>query len=255
VSPPTGTSRGISVALRDVSKTYRTRSGEVIRALAGVDTDFEAGGFFTIVGPSGCGKSTLMKLVAGLMPTSQGTIEIDNSPVDKPHPSAAVVFQQDLLLHWRKVLDNVLLPLEIKKGKDAEGVTRAKRLLEQVGLAGFEKKYPAELSGGMRQRVSICRALVQEPGLLLMDEPFGALDALTREQMQIDLQKLWAETGNTVLFITHSIDEAIYLSDRVLVLSNRPGRIELDLTIDLPRPRNYQTRAVERFVTYETQIR
>src|SRR5690606_26189649 len=168
-----------------------------------------------------------------------GRLTIDGDVIVKPHPKVGVVFQSDLLLYWRDILGNILLPIEIKD-MDADGYKEAAReLLSQVGLEGFGDKYPYELSGGMRQRVAICRALIQEPGLLLMDEPFGALDALTREQMIMDLQTMWLRVRNTVLFITHGIDEAVFLADRVIVMSPRPGRIDLDLKIDLPRPRRW----------------
>lgn len=248
-------SRGVAVDVDDVGKRYKTRSGGSVHALSHVGVSLAAGEFVSVVGPSGCGKSTLMKLIAGLLPVSEGQIRIDGQPVERPHPAVAVVFQNDVLLHWRSVLDNVLLPLEIKKTKAPGSAERARQLLQQVGLEGFEEKYPTELSGGMRQRVSICRALVQDPGLLLMDEPFGALDALTREQMQVDLQRLWAQTAKTVLFITHSIDEAVYLSDRVLVMSPRPGRMELDMGVELPRPRHIRDRSDERFLGYVGQVR
>ena len=165
------------------------------------------------------------------------------------------MFQTDLLLYWRTVFDNILLPIEIKGWDRRKYRPRVEELLEQVGLKGFGQKYPSELSGGMRQRTAICRALVQEPGLLLMDEPFGALDALTREQMISDLQTMWASVRNTVLFITHSIEEAVFLADRVIVMSPRPGRIDLDRTIEIARPRNWKTRVEPKFIGYMTEIR
>ncbi len=229
---------GAAVSIEDVTKVYETASGEDVHALDRINLRIEPGSFVACVGPSGCGKSTLLSLLAGLTEATEGTLRIDDSTVTKPHPKVGVVFQQDLLLYWRTILDNVLLPVEIKRLPRQGYVSRAMALLDQVGLAGFETKYPPELSGGMRQRVAICRALIQEPGLLLMDEPFGALDALTREQMLMDLQAMWMRLGNTVLFITHDIDEAVLLADRVLVMSPRPGRIDLDLSIDLPRPRH-----------------
>lgn len=229
---------GAEIRIQNVTKVYETASNEDVHALDQIDLRMEPGSFVACVGPSGCGKSTLLSLLAGLTDITEGSIHIDDSAVTKPHPKVGVVFQQDLLLYWRTVLDNVLLPVEIKGLQRKDYIARAMELLDQVGLAGFETKYPSELSGGMRQRVAICRALIQEPGLLLMDEPFGALDALTREQMLMDLQSMWMRLGNTVLFITHDIDEAVLLSDRVLVMSPRPGRIDLDLPINLPRPRH-----------------
>jgi NitT/TauT family transport system ATP-binding protein len=246
---------GVGVKIVSVTKTYEMRDGNELTALAPIDIDIKAGEFVSIVGPSGCGKSTLLSVIAGLMPVSSGRIEIDGQKLLRPHPKVGVVFQSDLLLYWRTVMDNILLPTEIKGWKRADYRDRATQLLEQVGLKGFERKYPAELSGGMRQRVSICRALVQEPGLLLMDEPFGSLDALTREQMITDLQVMWDHLKNTVVFITHSIEEAVFLSDRVIVMSPRPGRIDLDRRIEIERPRSWKTRIEPRFVGYMTEIR
>jgi NitT/TauT family transport system ATP-binding protein len=231
--------KSAAVKVEGVSKAYAVRSGDDVLALDRVDMDIAPGSFVAVVGPSGCGKSTLLSLLAGLTPLSSGRLTIDGESVLKPHPKAGVVFQSDLLLYWRSILDNVLLPIEIKKMDREKYVDRAKDLLAQVGLRGFEGKYPSELSGGMRQRVAICRALIQEPGLLLMDEPFGALDALTREQMIMDLQAMWLRLGNTVLFITHGIDEAVFLADRVIVMSPRPGKVDLDLTVEIPRPRRW----------------
>ncbi|MBL8384529.1 MAG: ABC transporter ATP-binding protein [Burkholderiales bacterium] len=231
---------GLGVRIDGVSKAYETREGEDLLALDRIDLEIRAGEFVAVVGPSGCGKSTLLSMLAGLIRATSGTIRIDGAPLTGPHPGAGVVFQSDHLLYWRTVLDNVLLPIEIKRRPLAGYAARAEELLAQVGLAGFSAKMPSELSGGMRQRVAICRALIQEPGLLLMDEPFGALDALTREQLIMDLQTMWLAVGNTVLFITHGIDEAIFLADRVIVMSPRPGRIDLDLAIDIPRPRRWK---------------
>jgi NitT/TauT family transport system ATP-binding protein len=234
-----GAARSAAVKIDAVSKAYEVRTGDDVLALERIDLDIAPGSFVAVVGPSGCGKSTLLSLLAGLTPLTTGRLLIDGEEVRKPHPKAGVVFQSDLLLYWRSILDNVLLPIEIKRLDRARYVERARDLLAQVGLAGFDDKYPSELSGGMRQRVAICRALIQEPGLLLMDEPFGALDALTREQMIMDLQTMWLRLRNTVLFITHGIDEAVFLADRVIVMSPRPGRVDLDLTIDIPRPRRW----------------
>jgi len=250
------TQTGAAVDISQLSKIYKTREDDDVLALDRIDLEIEPGSFVAVVGPSGCGKSTLLSLLAGLTPASTGNIAIDGDSVSRPHPKTGVVFQSDLLLYWRTVLDNILLPIEIKKLDVAKYRARAEELLSQVGLAGFGNKYPSELSGGMRQRVAICRALIQEPGLLLMDEPFGALDALTREQMIMDLQSMWLRLGNTVLFITHGIDEAVFLADRVLVMSPRPGRVDLDLKIDLPRPRNWgKTHEDKDYHAYVRQIR
>ncbi len=256
MSDETSRKHAASISISNLSKVYQTRENEDLVALEDVSLDFAPGSFVTVVGPSGCGKSTLLSLLAGLTDVTSGSITIDGEEVVKPHPKVGVVFQSDLLLYWRTVRDNILLPIEIKKKDLARHSALADELLTQVGLDGFGNKYPTELSGGMRQRVAICRALIQEPGLLLMDEPFGALDALTREQMVMDLQSMWARVGNTVLFITHDIDEAVFLADRVLVMSPRPGRIDLDLKIDLPRPRAWGTTHEDQaYHGYVSQIR
>ena len=230
---------GAAVRTSELTKVYETREGPDVHALDRVNLEISPGSFVACVGPSGCGKSTLLSLISGIIPVTSGQIEIDGSVVTRAHPKVGVVFQSDLLLYWRTVLDNILLPIEIKKQSRSGYRQTALDLLEQVDLSGFEEKYPGELSGGMRQRVAICRALIQEPGLLLMDEPFGALDALTREQMIVDLQQMWMRLDNTVLFITHGIEEAVFLADRVLVMSPRPGRIDLDLAIQIERPRGW----------------
>ncbi|GAB3627044.1 ABC transporter ATP-binding protein [Pandoraea terrae] len=255
MNPMNSSQVSVSVNINQVTKTYETREGQEILALDRTDIAVKPGEFVAVVGPSGCGKSTLLSLVAGLTKVSAGQICIDGEEVRRAHPKTGVVFQSDLLLDWRTVLDNILLPIEIKKWDRTAFVPKAEQLLEAVGLKGFGAKYPAELSGGMRQRVAICRALIQTPGLLLMDEPFGALDALTREQMIMDLQSLWLSVKNTVMFITHGIDEAVFLADRVLVMSPRPGRIDLDLTIDMPRPRTWEMHRDPKFVEYMQTVR
>jgi len=247
--------RGIAVDIAGVTKRYVTARGDEVHALDPIDLAIAPGEFISIVGPSGCGKSTLMMLVSGLIPATTGTITVGGAPVKGPVPAAGIVFQRDVLLDWRTVLSNVLLPVEIRKLDRASHLQKAKELLASVGLSEFEEKYPAELSGGMRQRVSICRALVQEPDLLLMDEPFGALDALTREQMNQDLQRIWLRNRNTVVFITHSIEEAVYLADRVIVMSSRPGRIADLVEVGLPRPRRSQVRSDTRFIDHVERIR
>jgi NitT/TauT family transport system ATP-binding protein len=246
---------GVALRIEGVTKVYETREGEPLPALDPTDVAVTPGEFVAVVGPSGCGKSTLLSLIAALFPVSSGRILIDGEEVRRPHPKVGVVFQTDLLLYWRTVLDNLLLPAEIKGWERRKYAARAEALLEQVGLAGFGQKYPSELSGGMKQRVALARALIQEPGLLLMDEPFGALDALTREQMIMDLQAMWLEVRNTVIFITHDIAEAVFLADRVLVMSPRPGRIDLDLRIDLPRPRRWHIHGEPAFLGFTRRIR
>lgn len=242
------------VTVDQVTKHYQTRDGTV-HALAEVSFALREREFLSVVGPSGCGKSTLLMLISGLIPLTGGEIRIAGERVTRPYTDLGVVFQRDVLLNWRTVLDNVLLQVEMRHLKRKAYESRARELLAQTGLAGFEKKYPNELSGGMRQRAAICRALVHDPPLLLMDEPFGALDALTRDQMNLDLLKMWDQSHKTVLFITHSIAEAVFLSDRVMVMSSRPGRIVEMLTVDLPRPRHLAVRETPEFAAYTRRIR
>ncbi|HEV8339026.1 MAG TPA: ABC transporter ATP-binding protein [bacterium] len=236
----------VSVVLNQLRKTYANSHSPLI-ALDDVALEVAAGEFVSIVGPSGCGKSTLLMLIAGLLPPTQGTIAIDGRAIVGPYTDVGFVFQRDVLLEWRTVLQNVLLPAEIKHHPKAASRERALHLLEQVGLAGFERRYPYELSGGMRQRVALCRALIHEPPLLLMDEPFGALDALTREAMGFYLLRLWQDRQKTVIFVTHSIEEAVVLADRVVVMSPRPGRIVQTFTPDLPRPRTQMVKGSAHF--------
>ncbi len=243
------------IRLQEVEKTYRTRRGDLVHALA--ETTLEIGDreLVTLVGPSGCGKSTLLKLVAGLVPPSRGQIRVREQPVTGPFPDVGFVFQQPVLLPWRSVLDNVLFSVEML-GLDLRQYRKpAGDLLELTGLAGFETKYPRELSGGMQQRVAICRALLPDPSLLLMDEPFGALDAMTREEMSLELLRIWEERRKTILFVTHSIPEAILLADRVVVMSPRPGRVARVLRVDLPRPRTMELEFDPRFKAHSDEIR
>ncbi len=242
------------INIENVSKIYST-SNEDVHALDTIDLDIKDGEFVSLVGPSGCGKSTLMMLIAGLTPPSTGQISIAGEVVTKPFTNLGIVFQRDVLLDWRNVLDNVLLQIEIRRLKRKEYEGHALDLLQRTGLQGFEKSYPRELSGGMRQRVSICRALLHDPSLLLMDEPFGALDAITRDQMNLDLERIWEQSQKTVLFVTHSVPEAIFLSHRILIMSPRPGRIVETIDIDLPRPRTLAMRDSPEFIEYNRQIR
>jgi NitT/TauT family transport system ATP-binding protein len=225
-----------AIALAGVSKTYRTRDGDV-PSLRPIDLQIFRGEVVSVVGPSGCGKSTLLKLVAGLLPPTGGGIKVSGHAVTRPHAGVGIVFQSPLLLPWRSVLGNVMLPVEVKRLPRAPHLERARELLRMTGLQAFAGKYPWQLSGGMQQRAAICRALVHDPDILLMDEPFGALDALTRETMNLELQRIQGETGKTVLLITHSIPEAVFLSDRVVVMTARPGAIEAVYDVSLPRPR------------------
>ncbi|HEX5597408.1 MAG TPA: ABC transporter ATP-binding protein [Micromonosporaceae bacterium] len=224
------------IKLVGVSRTFAGRSGHV-EALRDIDLDVAQGEFVAIVGRSGCGKSTLLRLIAGLLPATAGQISVAGEAVTNPRRDIAMLFQRPALLPWRSVLDNVLLPAEVFGWGRAKHRGRALELLEMVGLGGFEKRLPHELSGGMQQRVSLCRSLLTEPRVLLMDEPFSALDALTRQELSVELQRIHMDTAATIVFVTHSIDEAVLLADRTVVLSPRPGRIRKIVEIDVPRPR------------------
>jgi NitT/TauT family transport system ATP-binding protein len=241
------------VAIADVGKIYR-RGGLETHALENVDLAIRDGEFLAIVGPSGCGKSTLLRIVAGLVLASRGEVRVDGKHVDRPQTNLGIVFQSPVLLDWRTALDNVLVQVELRSLDPRAYRDNALRLLDQIGLRDFADRYPYELSGGMRQRVAIARALIHEAPLLLMDEPFGALDALTREQMRLDLEALWLATHRTVMFITHSIDEAVLLADRVVVMSPRPGRIERVIDVPLPRPRGLDARRAPEFVRIAEEI-
>lgn len=222
---------------RDLTLVYQARRG-LIPALDGLSLTLGEGEFLSLIGPSGCGKSSLLKIAAGLMPTTTGTIVLKGSPITGPRREVGVVFQRPTLLPWKSVLGNVLMPAHTLGLPLKEATERARHLLALVHLTEFADNYPGELSGGMQQRVGIARSLIHDPAILLMDEPFGALDALTRETMMDELQDIWMKTGKSVLFITHSISEAVYLSDRVAVMTPRPGRIIREYPVDFPRPRN-----------------
>jgi NitT/TauT family transport system ATP-binding protein len=243
----------VHVAAEEVSKRYGGAGG--LLALDRVSLDVHEGEFLSILGPSGCGKSTLLRCVAGLERASAGNIRVHGEAVRQPPRNMGVVFQRDVLLEWRTILDNMFLQVDFRRESREGYRPRAHELLALFGLAGFENSYPAQLSGGMRQRAAICRALLADPDLLLMDEPFGALDALTRDQMNLELQKTWIASRKTILFVTHSIGEAVFLSDRVVVMSPRPGRIALTLAIDLPRPRRMAVREMPEFAHYCGRIR
>lgn len=238
----------------NLAVTYASSRGPV-KAIEGFSTTLADGEFLSILGPSGCGKSTLLKVVAGLLKPSGGVAELRGTPIDGPRRDVGIVFQQATLLPWKNVLENVLLPIRTLGLDAAAGEASAHTLLKLVGLEKFAKHYPHELSGGMQQRVGIARGLVHNPDLLLMDEPFAALDAMTREHMMIELQRIWMAARKSVIFITHSIPEAVFLSQRILVLSPRPAHILRDITVDLPMPRTRETMGTARFGELCTELR
>jgi NitT/TauT family transport system ATP-binding protein len=240
--------------VQGIGLTYQTPSGDV-EALRGISLNVRDGEFVSLVGPSGCGKSSLLKLILGLERATSGSIALDGAEIDGPSHGIGAVFQAPVLLPWRTVEDNVLLPVDVMKLDRKAATERAKALLIMAGLGDFGRKYPYELSGGMQHRVSIVRALVHDPKLLIMDEPFAALDAITREQMASELQRIWMESGKTVVFITHSISEAVFLSDRVVVMSPRPGRLVDVFENPAPRPRGFGDFAAPGLAALTTEIR
>ena len=242
-----------NIQLKDISLVYKTRNGEMVDAITNLSVDIFPGEFVSIVGPSGCGKSTLIQLIDGLLKPTTGTVTVNNRRVTGPSPDRAVVFQDFALMPWRDVNRNVLLGPELR-GKAGGFRQKALETIRMVGLKGFERKYPYQLSGGMKQRAAIARALTNDPEILLMDEPFAAVDAQMREIMQEELIRIWQSTGKTVLFITHSIDEAVYMSTRVLLMSARPGRIIDNLKIDLPYPRTLEVKNSPRYFEYRSHV-
>ena len=246
---------GALIRIGRLEKKYRTRDGAVVQALGPIDLSIRRGEFITVVGPSGCGKSTLLNLLAGLIRRSGGEIRVSGQPIDGPQRDIGVVFQSAVLLPWKTAFENVMLPAVVLKLDRERARQRARELLATVGLKDFADKYPNELSGGMQQRVAIARALVHDPAVLLMDEPFGALDAMTRESMNVEIRRLWRESGKTVLFVTHSIPEAVFLGTRVLVLSPRPGRIADLIDIDLGDERDIDLMSSDAFGSYTRRVR
>jgi NitT/TauT family transport system ATP-binding protein len=242
------------IRVTHLDKLYATGHGEV-HALQDIDFTVKEGEFISIVGPSGCGKSTLLKILAGLLPKTTGEVELDGTPIGGPRKDIGVVFQAPVLFPWRSVLRNVMLPPDVQKLDREFHRRKAMELIEMVGLKGFENRFPWELSGGMQQRVGIIRALIHDPKMLLMDEPFGALDAMTRDAMNLELQRIWMERKKTIIFITHSIPEAVFLGDRVLVMTPRPGRIADDRHIDLPRPRPLDVMTTPAFGEHVRHVR
>ena len=243
------------IEISHVDKIFKTVRNERIHALSDINLNVADKEFVTIVGPSGCGKSTLLKILAGLLDLTKGRVMLDGTLVKAPRRDIGMMFQSPVLLPWRTIEENIMLPVEVQGLDKAKSRQRVQQLLSMVGLDDFGIKYPMELSGGMQQRAAICRALINDPRILLMDEPFGALDAMTREQMNMDLQRIWMESGKTVVLITHSIPEAVFLGDRVVVMSPRPGRITEIVDIPIPRPRPIEAMGDPLFGQLTSQIR
>ncbi|HVQ72636.1 MAG TPA: ABC transporter ATP-binding protein [Bradyrhizobium sp.] len=255
-APPPSPAAAVAVIdLKGVTKVYAGTDGGSVYALGPVDLRIEPGSFVSVVGPSGCGKSTLLRLVAGLEMPDQGTMQRYGAPLDGPSHEVGIVFQEHVLFPWISVLENVLLPADVLSLPKAASSERAMRLLEMTGLKDFANLRPQMLSGGMKQRAAFCRAMLSDPRLLLLDEPFGALDALTREELSLELSRLWQDLGRTALLITHDIEEAILLGDRILIMSDRPGTIRAEIAVDLPRPRNAETVKLPRFQEIKYQVR
>jgi NitT/TauT family transport system ATP-binding protein len=245
------------VRLSGVRRAFARRDGSVTTALEGIDLDIRRGEFVSLIGPSGCGKSTLLRIIGDLIKPSSGSAIVNGKPADRARLDRdyGMVFQAPVLFDWRTVEDNVKLPLEIQGLDPARRQAKAAEMLELVELEDFVHHYPWQLSGGMQQRVAIARALAFEPSILLMDEPFGALDEMTRERMNSEVQRIWERTGTTIVFVTHSIPEAVFMSSRVVVMSPRPGRITSVIEVDLPRPRDEETRESDRYFEVVTQVR
>jgi NitT/TauT family transport system ATP-binding protein len=243
------------IAVANLSKSYRTAADEIVHAVSHVSLEIAPSEFVSVVGPSGCGKTTLLRILAGLVGQYEGQVSLRGVGMNGPTRDVGVAFQDANLLPWRTVLQNVMLPVQVLRLDHAAHLARARELLSLVGLEGFENKLPNELSGGMRQRVSIARALIHDPSILLLDEPFGALDAMTRDTMNVELMRIWAQARKTIFLITHSIAEAVFLSDRVVVMSSRPGRVIATIPIDLPRPRTLDIVAAPEFGRTVLEIR
>lgn len=241
------------IVLKNIRKSYESKEGSIL-AIEDITFEVEEGDFVVIVGPSGCGKSTLLKVVAGLLSFDRGSIKFRGKEISGPVRDIGMIFQEPALLRWKTVIGNILAPIELMGMNKKEYEQKAKELLKLTNLGGFENKYPSELSGGMQQRVSICRSLVYDPSLLLMDEPFGALDAMTREKMNLELLEIWRESKKTILFVTHSIPEAAFMADSVVALTDRPSRINEKITIDLERPRTLTTKTENKYDEYTEKL-
>jgi NitT/TauT family transport system ATP-binding protein len=249
-------SSGTAIHVGNVSKTFRTALGTVaLQALHEVSLDIEPGQFIAFVGPSGCGKSTLLKLIGGLLEPSDGSVRIGGSPVDGPRRGVGIMFQRPVLFPWRTVLENVLLPIEVFGADREAALEKARSILELVGLAGREAAYPRELSGGMQQRAALSRVLITDPPIILMDEPFGALDEFTRERMNVELLRIWEQRRQTIVFVTHSIAEAVFLADRIVVMGTAPGRVLAVVESGLPRPRGIDLMKTPEFANKVFEVR
>ena len=242
------------IVVEDVRRVFRS-GAKTVRALDGVSFEVRESSFVSIVGPSGCGKSTLLKIISGLLPANSGKVMVNGNPVEEPLANVGMVFQSPVLLKWKSVVGNIMLPVEFAKLDRTDYLEKARSLVRLVGLQEFEEMPPYELSGGMQQRVSLCRALVADPQILLMDEPFGALDAMTRDELDIELLRIWGEKKMTVLFVTHNIQEAVFLSDSVVAMSPRPGKVLAKLSVELPRPRTLEMMSSPEFGRYTLKIR
>jgi NitT/TauT family transport system ATP-binding protein len=254
VSTPVADSTSPVFEVENLYKVFHTDAGAVM-ALRDVNLDVRPGEFLSFVGPSGCGKSTLLNIIAGLLPASSGEVRFKGTAIDEPSRDIGMMFQTSVLFPWRTILQNVLMPVEIFGWDKKEYTPKALELLKAVGLESFVKAYPSQLSGGMQQRASLARVLLYDPEVLLLDEPFGALDEFTRENMNLELLKIWTQTGKTVVFVTHNINEAVFLSDRVVVMTPRPGEVARVLDVDLPRPRRLEVMKDQRFADLVFEVR
>jgi NitT/TauT family transport system ATP-binding protein len=247
---------GIAVTVHSLNRVFAKRKGSPVIALQNIELDIAPGEFVSVVGPSGCGKSTLLMTLAGLQQATSGTVDLGGKPIDGPSSLMGIAFQRDNLLEWRTILDNVLVQVELRGMQKSAWRDRARELLTMVGLTGFEQSYPHELSGGMRQRVALCRALLHGPRILLLDEPFGAVDAMTREQLNQDVARICSDSGVTALLVTHDINEAAFMGDRVVVMTPRPGRIAGEVVVGGERtPRGAEFRISEEFLDATRRIR